>query len=374
MSQLLNVISEHWMEQFKSCILASMTEAQFRTFTLFVAGISEFDAVRENKGFQQDLPLYISLLRKNGTIGILLKKFLLDNDVVDPKHPHFLQFKTDIEKVFDFSTDLISGNASITLNKTNFEAHLLRNDIFPFLNRHVFRKELATRLDSKLAKVIFVKGNPRSGMSYLGKFLNDLCDKTALFELYDIEVPYYLDSEEKLNGVTLAKAIAAKFDFDDELEDNRGDKFKFVRFANRLADIIAERTSIPILFLHDFHRIPILDEINSLFYELLSLITKKLPNLVVVIAGFESEDIRNWHSELKYLVKSYTLEDIVEQDVDVFLALLYDKYEVKINALGVPLSKTEYIENMKAALLPENKIDIAFVGELLTDHLYKLNE
>jgi hypothetical protein len=374
MSQLLNLISDHWMEQFKSCILASMTEAQFRTFTLFVSGIADFDAVRENKGFQQDLPLYIALLRKNGTIGVLLKKFLLDNDVVDPQHPNFVQFKSAIEKVFDFKLGDAVQTTTIELSPNNFDAHLLRNNIFPFINRNNFRKEFATRLNSNSAKVIFVNGTPRSGMSYLGKFLNDICDKTSLFELYDIEVPYYLDSEDKLNGVTLAKAIAAKFDFDDELVDNRGDKFKFVRFANRLTDVMAERNHIPILFLHDFHRIPVLDEINSLFYELLSLITKKLPNIVVVIAGFESSNIKNWHNELKYMVKSYNLETIIESDVDVFLSVVYDKYEDKINALGAPLTKTDYIDNMKAELMPDNAIDIAFVGEMLADHLFKLNE
>ncbi len=374
MSSLINVISATWLEQLNECIILSMNEGQFRTFTIFIDEVVNFDDVRENKGFQQDLPLYLELLRKNGTLGALIKKFLFDNDIVDAQHPDFLKFKTNIQEVFDFTKDDITTNISVSLNKRNFDSYLLRHNIFPFVDRHNFRTQLAKRLETDKAKVIFVNGEPRSGMSYLGKFLNDICDKTGLFELFDVEVPYYLDSEDKLNGVSLAKAIAAKFNFDDELEDDRGDKFKFVRFATRLSQVIEEQNSIPILFLHDFHKIPVLDEINSLFFELLSLITNKLPNIVVIIAGFECENIRNWHSELKYMVKTLDLDPIKEKDVDYILNLIFEEYQDKINALGAPITKDVYIDNMKAKLMPNQEIEIATIGELLADHLFKLNE
>lgn len=374
MSSLVNVISVFWMEQLNDCIIATMDEGQFRTFTLFEQDIVNFDDVRENKGFQQDLPIYLELLRKNGTLHILLKRFLFNNNVVNSAHPNFVAFKAEIEKVFDFTKDPTTAAITVSLNKKNFDSHLLRQNIFPFINRHNFRKQLSERLETNKAKVIFVNGEPRSGMSYLGKFLNDICDKTSLFEFYDIDVPYYLSSEELLNGVTLAKAIAAKFDFDDELEDERGDKFKFVRFANRLTQAIESHESTPILFLHDFHKIPVLDEINSLFFELLDLITKKMPNIVVIIAGFECENIRNWHSELKYLVKACDLDQITDLDVEYMLEIIFQEYQDKINALGQPMTKDVYIENMKAKLMPDQNIEIAVIGELLADHLYKLNE
>ena len=372
MSSVINQFPNALLQKFADCIVDTMQEIQFRNLTSFVDGIDSFDDLRENNGYRDDLPAYLIRLRKNGTLGSLVRKFLEDNPVVHPDNPDLLAFKAEFGKFFEKDP----GSGAYTLRREVFRSCLLNHKAFPFIDRDHFRGIMEKTLHHDAKRVVFVAGPPRSGMSYLAKYLNEICAATRLHRLYEIEVPYYLEGEEDISGEKLAMLIAERLDLEIEFEDEHRDKFKFLRFAEKFNEMVAQKPLTPILFIHDFHKIPVTDSINKFMYEFVRQSARPDNNhFFLILAGFQYDRIRTWHTDLKFSVNVHELNPFTVVDIRTFLTRLYESYTDRIEALlGDAISVEHYIDGILEELEVQQGIEVPRVGEKLTSHLYMLNQ
>lgn len=252
---------------------------------------------------------------------------------------------------------------------------LLSDCSFPFVDRLAFRNILKTALQTNGAKMIFVKGDPKSGMSYLEKYLIHLGQKNSLYQIVPIEIPYYLDDSNPFKGVRLAKYISEFIGLKIKLNDSEEDQFKFVRFTTKLRENLSTQTKIPIFFLHDFHRMAIIpDDLIKFIFSIALTIRNNFPKSIFIIAGLNCELLPNWHTDLKQVYPVYSIENIDEQSIRSCLNSIFEKFQTKIFQTGNgQITKDEYIEGMIFRLIPDKlKIDVTSVGSKISEHLYIL--
>lgn len=261
-----------------------------------------------------------------------------------------------------------TANLSQTIN-----SQLLLNDAFPFIDRKSFREKLESSLMNEKARIFLVEGESKSGMSYLEKLLKHLCENLDIYTLVSCEVPTVLAEPEVIKGERLIQFLSAKFDIEKAFDEN--DQFKFIQFINNLRKKIRKVESIPLFFLHDFHRIEDdNDNLLEFIYTLIDSLDSKFPKSVFIIAGLHYENLRHWHDELKYTTEIYKIEPVCKNDIVSCLKLIHDKYPAQINkAFQEKMSQQKYIDVMLEHLVQENQaFQIDMIGSNLRDHLFAL--
>jgi len=91
------------------------------------------------------------------------------------------------QKMESFSAGLDEDNMTDLIS-----CSLLINDSFPFIDRSNFRDKIKSAIASDKADIILVKGAPKSGMSYLEKFLRNVSNSLEVLTLIPIEIPAVL--------------------------------------------------------------------------------------------------------------------------------------------------------------------------------------
>jgi hypothetical protein len=184
-----------------------------------------------------------------------------------------------------------------------------------------------------------------------------------------------LDDPNPSKGVRLARVISEQVGLEINLKDNDEDIFKFVRFTTKLRESLSNHNKIPIFFLHDFHRMTIIpDDLMKFIYNVALNIRNNFPKSLFIVAGLNCESLPNWHSELRQVFPIYNIENIEESTIKECLNCIFDKYKNKVFQLGNgQITKIEYIDKMISILIPEKpKINLAFVGSKISDHLIAL--
>lgn len=367
---MINHIPNSVILKLVNCFLNSMNEAQFRNYTGFIDGIIAFEDLTENNGYIDDLPAYILSLKKRKQLGHLIKAVLEQPPNDAPDDPDYLMFLNALHEVFE--KDLDAGK--LKLKTEFFNNCLLGRASFPFIDRDPLRGVMAKVLNDEKSNVVFVNGEPKSGMSYLSRFFEEICAKTKVFRLFEIEIPYYFEADE-LNGESLASLIAEKVDLQVTLDDAQKDKFKFTRFITLFNKFIESIDYIPIIFIHDFHKVIVPESINKFIFEFVKEATRiDKEGYILILAGFNYTNIRNWHTDLKYAVNVHDLTPFSEQDVKDFLEEVFTKYEDKIKELGGEnMTLNDYIEGMLGELGVLEEVNISRVGNGLKSHLSQLN-
>ena len=77
---------------------------------------------------------------------------------------------------------------------------LLIEDSFPFIDRSAFRTKIEKALASNKADVILVDGEPKSGMSYLEKFLRNISSNLDILRFMPIDIPAILGDPDIILG------------------------------------------------------------------------------------------------------------------------------------------------------------------------------
>lgn len=251
------------------------------------------------------------------------------------------------------------------------------NDIqLPFVDRIRFRQLLMDNMQSDGAKLIFVKGVTKSGMSYLENYLIHLCKINPLYNLVRINVPVELEDPELTNGVSLAKSISIVLNLDIDWEITEKDQFKFTRFVSKLKEAIEKYSTIPIVFMHDFHKMSAVPpDINKFILKIADAFIGSFPKTIFIIAGLELESLPNW-SDLKRFFPVYDIENINQDNIRDCLRSIFKSYNQDIERImNQQLNEDVYIATMLAKLVPDtSKIDIASVGSSIADHLYTLHQ
>lgn len=255
---------------------------------------------------------------------------------------------------------------------------LVIEDSFPFIDRTQFRKKIKKALLSENANVILVQGTSQSGMSYLEKYLKNIADNLSIFTLVPMEIPAILGEPDIILGEKLAKSILNKVGVQIQFDPDGNEQFKFTQFINSLKDRVKDDEKIPLFFLHDFHKIEDNNEnLLEFIFALIHSIRNDLPKCIFVIAGFNYNNIRNWHNDLKFTTPVYNIEDIKIEDVKVCLTHIFSKYENKIRAAQgfENISEEEYINGMIEQLgADKDAINIATVGLGIAEHLMALKD
>lgn len=256
--------------------------------------------------------------------------------------------------------------------------HLVNDGRNPFIDRDAFRKMVKSKLNSDGAKIIFVKGDKRSGMSYLENFLIHIGRSNNLYNIIRINAKTELDNPDTFKGSRLAKMISIKLNLDLEFERQEDDQFKFTRFVSRLRERLEGEKRIPVVFLHDFHHLQV---VPTDIYQLIAMIADSFrqqhPKTVFIVSGLDYELLPNWHTELKrFCCYEYKLEPVNEENIRQCLQAIFQQHRGKImETLEVQeITLEQYIEGMLPLLIPKQPIDLVHVNNEITIHLEKLFE
>lgn len=253
---------------------------------------------------------------------------------------------------------------------------LVMEGSFPFIDRSNFRELIHKKILENKGSLIFVEGEPKSGMSYLEKYLIHLKEVNNIFKIISINIPLALESPDPGYGMRLARYMAEYLDLEVDFKDSGPEHFKYTRFLNRLREKCSCCNEIPIFFLHDFHKLSITpNDLLDFIYNLAQSIMTIFPKTLIIIAGLKCELIPNWQSELRLYYQIFQLENIDEQSIKECLASIYKRYKDKIIELGNQnLTEEDYVQGLIQKLNKEypNNMDVTFVGSMLANQLYKL--
>lgn len=277
-----------------------------------------------------------------------------------------INFLTEMECYLDESGDI----------KAHCKDYLINDNKTLFADRVKFKELIQENVQSEGAKLIFVTGAAKSGMSYLENYLIHLSKFNTLFKVVRINIAQELDNPEPFNSVSLAKLLSIKLSLDINFETSEGVQFKFERFITKLKENLEANPKIPIVFIHDFHRIALVaDDINRFIYKIADSFLQDFPKAIFIFAGHKPESVPNWHSILRNYCPVYEIENINESDLKECLKSIFSSYYLKIKSiLSDSITEDEYIENMMDRIAPTpSNIDIAFVGSTISDHLFTLN-
>lgn len=286
----------------------------------------------------------------------------------------FNDIKESVLEHIDIIYEQTDGKGEI-LAETN--ETLLRENSYPFIDRASFRKIIKDALQSDVGKLIFISSLPKTGMSYLGKYLEQLEQKNKQIQFIPFDIPSLLENPNFGKGVSLAKYISLYSKAEIIFNDTDDEQYKFAQLLTKLKESFEKRATIPLFFLHDFHRLSIITpDLLNLIYNIALTIRRRFPKSIFVIAGLNCELMSNWHSELEQFFPIYPLENIKEEDITACLSCIFDRYEEKICTLGNDqTTKDKFIEGMISRLIPEKpKIDLADVGDKISRLLIELKK
>lgn len=259
-----------------------------------------------------------------------------------------------------------------------FASTLLLEDSFAFIDRISFRNKIGKSFASDKADVILVDGKPKSGMSYLSKFLSNTARNVDILNFIPIEIPAILGDPDIILGEKLAKNILNELGLEIEFDLEENEQFKFKQFVNKLKAELKNEQKVTIFFLHDFHKIEDNnDNLLSFIFTLITSLKNDFPKCIFIIAGLNYQNIRQWHSDLKFTTTVCKLEQINVADIKNCLDTIFLKYESEIKIIPGfnNITKDQYIEGMTQKLVQDiNVIDIASIGLGISEHLLALKQ
>lgn len=371
----LNNIPIIRLKPLEEALLQHFSQDSFQNFTDGWKEEMSFDLLRPlNANMSESIPSYLAELKKRKQLHSFIL-FLLNNEDFKPQldhNPKGVEFKNYLDSTFVLDAE------DVSIHLEMFDEVLIGNGAIPFMNRHEFRDIIKNQLlNEHVRQVAFVSGLPRSGMSYLGKYLEYICDRSQLFQYHSIDVSYYLkDVEQDKAGLELAECISAYLELDIDFSVPQRDKFKFITFIRKFNEFIENSERVPIIFLHDFHKIPVTQSIYNFMFEFVSnAIKNSTPEFNLIVAGFKCEEMHHWHDDLKYSCRLYHTQDIREEDVKSILIQVYlnNKDQIAVH-LEAEVNEEEYVEGMLEEFTsgtgrPIEEVSIEEIGVALRSHL-----
>jgi len=110
-------------------------------------------------------------------------------------------------------------------------------------------------------------------------------------------------------------------------------------------------------------------------FTLIKNINNNFPKAIFIIAGFNYQNIRHWHTDLKFTTQVYEIEDIKVEDIQTCLSHIFSKYKEKIKQIDGfdDITEQEYVEGMIGKLIQDGEqIKISDIGLNISEHLYAL--
>jgi hypothetical protein len=249
---------------------------------------------------------------------------------------------------------------------------------YPFIDRESFRKKLATALKQLKPKMIFVEGLEQSGMTYLENYVIHLGEQCSNYSVISIDASKELYDPNPAKGVVLARLLATKLDVTIDLTRDDTSQFKFEGFITKLKEKISGMTQTPVVFIHDFHKLEVMQDVHNLIVRLTDAFRQgNFPKIIFIIAGMKAERLPGWQLNMRMICPVYDTGEAVSVDhVRSCLVSVFKKYGDTIAELGGgPISEADYVEGMIAQLIPEPpNVNLVQVGKELQNHLFDIKE
>ncbi|WP_425236072.1 hypothetical protein [Ulvibacterium sp.] len=318
--------------------------------------------VPERENYLTGITTYLRELGRLGKLNVFLQAFFNEmNNRNNLENDDIVFLKSQLEKFLLFEPGLVIQG---------FNPHVFNRMItefgMPFLDRRDFRDKIRDSLIDNGSSVIFVRGKPRSGMSYLKEYLESIKGVIPGLELYHLDASYYLDNENLDKGLLLAKYLGERFKLTINWDEYADPKLKFVQFVSFLKSKIEEKNTIPVIFLHDFHVVTnLLDNAHMFMYELVETFVTNFPKAILIIAGYPCEKLRNWR-RLVRKVKVYEMENINPNDLLLIAAKIYDEYQSLHH-----FNREEFVNNFVNQLPPLSE-GISEIGLYIEEFIDKV--
>jgi len=315
------------------------------------------------KGFEDRLSLLRTLL------NLIKNKPMSDAD----RDAELLKLGS---KILDFARDFCEARDAEAVIEQQFASQLLIDNSFPFADRTNFRGMLRNAMDASKAQIILVDGAPKSGMSHLEKFIQHSFSEAKFVEFHPFNVGGILDEPECSLGETLATSMAVDCGLDIDFSKLSQDQFKFSQFFTQLKEKISSSDTVPIFFLHDFHKAQDNNQSLLAFVQILiERVYRDFPKAIFILAGLKYTLIPRWVNDFEFMLgnRIYHMELVSEADIEACLRCIFAEYEDDIAqaAEGGEITEDDYITEVIDELLGEDRtVVLADVGRKISRLLF----
>lgn len=272
-------------------------------------------------------------------------------------------------EILNFAREFCNAHKNEVVVENYYNSQTLINDSYPFADRTDFRGKLRNALDSENAQIILVDGKTKSGMSHLEKFLQHIVSNSDILSFYPFNIPPILDEPISSLGETLASYMAIPLNLEIDFSTLPKDQFKFAKFFSKLKEKIRESDTVPIFFLHDFHKV---QENNTSLLSFIQMLIEEVyrdfPKAIFILAGLKYTLIPRWINDLEHMLgdQIYEMEPVSVADIENCLRCIFQQYKEKIEqtAEGGNITEEQYLEEVLEYLLGEEQsVNLVHVGK-----------
>ncbi len=268
-------------------------------------------------------------------------------------------------------------NSALAMSKLGLEC-LIQDGSFSFLRRDDFRKKVISHIKKISTNALFVKGEEKSGMSYLQNFLYHFSrlNSDSNINIISINMERLLNNPATNKSSSIIEIMLEKIGKDSTTQAE--EHIKFIRLGTALKDYAQNRSMFPVFFFHDFHKVHVIaDEIYQLIYQLI----EQSYNCLFIFAGLNYDAIPNW-IQVRNGCEFYSINnsEISRKNVEECFQLIFKKYRDKIitSLSGQQITFEDYYSQVYPRLFvtPDDgvSVNISQVGTVINNHLYHIKQ
>jgi hypothetical protein len=299
--------------------------------------------------FDVRVPKFIDELILQGTIIVFLNEYC----------PKYIQHAFVAELAQTISSIYDTSSPTMKRKKTSYELVFLKSKL-PFLNRQTFKETLFRVVEGNRQGVILLKGQPQSGLSYLGWYLSELSHSLGCFEFYSINLKEVFKKEMKsIDAIQLGLLVADKIGMEFKPE---GLEPKITPFFTSLRMKVASMKDKVFLIFIDQFDVPLSAAAEEFIDALAKTVVYENASFFLVLSGYRGYD--DWPFEVLSISEEVDISNgsFNRSHVDSFFACLYDQL---VYAQRIEAGREQFLQ-LTREFIPDDLLNVPSEGSNVT--------
>ncbi len=190
------------------------------------------------------------------------------------------------------------------------------NQTAPFIIRSPFDKRMKGMIAKEKIKVVLLKGESRTGLSYSYNFIKHAADKHDV-QCVHLPLKTLFSQEGIASSLPLAGYLINKMDIDYTLPDD--EEFKLTVFFSSFIGKVNKMEGKFLIFIDDLASFPMTTNCANFIISLAQAVQNDLKNTCLILAGFKDF----LPSEILDMIREVPLRSFDEDDLDSFFKTFY---------------------------------------------------
>ena len=308
------------------CILNNFGEADFQNLTNNYINGYNFQQVRPGAfSYVDSIGPYIDQTARIGKIGSLV-------DAINKEREQ----DGEVKSMYEQFQNIFSSQGSTTKFKGDiFRKEVLKKQQALFIARDFFGVSLARMVNEEKIGMLGLRGQPKTGLSYVSSYLGDIQDELNCFKFLKLNLSDIGESypEEIITAAHLAEIISNRL----QMKEFPGIKdFKLAPFISKLTSRLDElaKNEEKWLFFFDQFDYPCNKDVKILLKNFGKIINDH-PNAFYLVFSTYENWAEDWGPDLSDLVQLLDFRPFTEAEVNQYLDRLYNTKEINFRAIHI---------------------------------------